>query len=210
VADQADEQIAEAQSMPTSALAYLGLDPNAWEATPSNGYGYPYDLRTYTSGGTSVYLGLAGGANAPAGAVSLQGADRQQTTQLLAGFLASHGGLSSLAHWVAPTHDYVAMGDSFTSGESNSPVWEVRVVVGFDAARHRSVQKSFAVYGDRAVVARRRAELVEAFGVRQVEPPGLYGAAPAVGEAFERGWALTSYSVLCAPMRAPECDGVAG
>ena len=58
---------------------------------------------------------------------------------------------------------------SGSARERRPGVWEVRVVVGFDAGRNRSIQKSFTVYGDHAAAARRRAELVEAFGVRRVE-----------------------------------------
>jgi len=52
--------------------------------------------------------------------------------------------------------------------ERSPGVWEVRVVVGFDAVHARSVQRSFTVHGNEAVVERRRAELVADFGVSRI------------------------------------------
>jgi hypothetical protein len=43
-------------------------------------------------------------------------------------------------------------------------VWEVRVVVGFDPGRARSIQRSFAVRGDAALAAQARRELVAEYG----------------------------------------------
>ena len=43
-------------------------------------------------------------------------------------------------------------------------VWEVRVVVGFDPARGRSIQRSFTVRGDAALAGRARRELVAECG----------------------------------------------
>jgi integrase len=52
--------------------------------------------------------------------------------------------------------------------ERTPGVWEIRVVVGFDQSRGRSVQRSFTVRGDGALAERRRAELVEDFGRTRV------------------------------------------
>ena len=48
-------------------------------------------------------------------------------------------------------------------------VWEIRVVVGFDAVLGRSVQRSFTVHGDAEYAQRRRRELVDAHGVNRVD-----------------------------------------
>jgi len=47
-------------------------------------------------------------------------------------------------------------------------VWEVRVVVGFDPVRNRSVQRSFTVHGDEEFAQQRRSELSSDFGVSRV------------------------------------------
>ena len=47
-------------------------------------------------------------------------------------------------------------------------VWEIRVVVGFDAVRGRSVQRSFTVRGDAVFAEHRRRELVEDHGVTRL------------------------------------------
>lgn len=68
--------------------------------------------------------------------------------------------------------------------ERSPGVWEVRVVVGFDPAHGRSVQRSFTVHGDEARAQQRRRELVEDYGVDRVgssDIPGLN-----VGELLER------------------------
>lgn len=49
--------------------------------------------------------------------------------------------------------------------ERSPRVWEVRVVVGFDPVRCRSVQRSFTVRGDAEEAERRRRELVAEVGV---------------------------------------------
>jgi hypothetical protein len=43
-------------------------------------------------------------------------------------------------------------------------VWEVRVVVGFDPARARSIQRSFTVYGAAALAGKARRDLVAEYG----------------------------------------------
>jgi hypothetical protein len=43
-------------------------------------------------------------------------------------------------------------------------VWEIRVVVGFDPARGRSIQRSFTVHGDAALAGKARRELVAEYG----------------------------------------------
>jgi hypothetical protein len=43
-------------------------------------------------------------------------------------------------------------------------VWEVRVVVGFDPARGRSIQRSFTVHGDAALAGQARRDLVAEYG----------------------------------------------
>jgi hypothetical protein len=43
-------------------------------------------------------------------------------------------------------------------------VWEVRVVVGFDPGRARSIQRSFTAHGDAVLAARARRELVAGYG----------------------------------------------
>jgi hypothetical protein len=52
--------------------------------------------------------------------------------------------------------------------ERRPGVWEVRVAVGFDPVRARSVQRSFTVHGDEESVRRRRDELVADFGVSRL------------------------------------------
>ncbi len=64
-------------------------------------------------------------------------------------------------------------------------VWEIRVVVGFDAVRGRSVQRSFTVQGDEDFVERRRRDLVDDYGVTRVEFTTA-GAGLTVGELMER------------------------
>jgi len=64
-------------------------------------------------------------------------------------------------------------------------VWEIRVVVGFDAVRGRSVQRSFRVHGDAEFAERRRRELVEDHGVTRVEYTTA-GAGLSVGEILVR------------------------
>jgi hypothetical protein len=48
--------------------------------------------------------------------------------------------------------------------ERSPGVWEVRVVVGFDPARGRSIQRSFTVHGDAALARQARRELVAEYG----------------------------------------------
>jgi hypothetical protein len=64
-------------------------------------------------------------------------------------------------------------------------VWEIRVVVGFDAVRGRSVQRSFTVRGDAVFAAQRRRELVDDHGVARVDF-ATAGARSTVGELLER------------------------
>lgn len=64
-------------------------------------------------------------------------------------------------------------------------VWEIRVVVGFDAVFGRSVQRSFTVHGDAEYAQRRRRELVDGYGVSRVEFTTA-GARLTVGELLER------------------------
>ena len=59
--------------------------------------------------------------------------------------------------------------------ERSPGVWEVRVVVGFDAARGHSVQRSFTVHGDEAYAQRRRCELVEDYAVGRVGSSDIPG-----------------------------------
>ena len=48
--------------------------------------------------------------------------------------------------------------------ERSPGVWEVRVVVGFEPGRSRSIQRSFTVHGDAALAARARRDLVAEYG----------------------------------------------
>jgi hypothetical protein len=48
--------------------------------------------------------------------------------------------------------------------ERSPGVWEVCVVVGFDPARCRSIQRSFTVHGDAALAGQARRELVAEYG----------------------------------------------
>ena len=68
--------------------------------------------------------------------------------------------------------------------ERSPGVWEVRVVVGFDPARARSIQRSFTVHGDAALAGKARGELVAEYGSTCA---GLRHAASAVtvGELLE-------------------------
>jgi integrase len=56
-------------------------------------------------------------------------------------------------------------------------VWEVRVVVGFDPGRARSIQRSFTVHGDAALAGKARRELVAEYGSTRA---GIRHAAPVV------------------------------
>lgn len=69
--------------------------------------------------------------------------------------------------------------------ERSPGVWEVRVVVGFDARLRRSVQRSFTVHGDREVADRRRSELVGQVGVARALLGGE-GARLNVGDLLAR------------------------
>jgi integrase len=72
------------------------------------------------------------------------------------------------------------------SSRQRSPgVWEIRVVVGFDAVHSRSVQRSFTVRGDGVFAEKRRRELVEDYGVTRVDFTTA-GARLTVGELLER------------------------
>lgn len=64
-------------------------------------------------------------------------------------------------------------------------VWEIRVVVGFDPVRGRSVQRSFTIHGDADFAERRRRELVADHGVTRVDFTTV-GARLTVGELLER------------------------
>lgn len=48
-------------------------------------------------------------------------------------------------------------------------MWEIRVVVGFDASQEHSAQRSFTVRGDAEYADKRRRELVELWGVTRVD-----------------------------------------
>ena len=48
--------------------------------------------------------------------------------------------------------------------ERSPGVWEVRVVVGFDPARARSIQRSSTVHGDAALPGKARRQLVAEYG----------------------------------------------
>ena len=69
--------------------------------------------------------------------------------------------------------------------ERSSGVWEIRVVVGFDAGRGRSIQRSFTVRGDAALAGQARRELVAEYGLTRSD---LRRAAPVVtvGELLDR------------------------
>jgi hypothetical protein len=60
-------------------------------------------------------------------------------------------------------------------------VWEIRVVVGFDPVRGRSVQRSFTVHSDAEFAQRRRQELVADYGVLRINST-VAGAQLKVGE----------------------------
>jgi len=69
--------------------------------------------------------------------------------------------------------------------ERSPGVWEIRVVVGFDSVRGRSVQRSFTVRGDQQLDARRRDELVADVGVSKLTFSGD-GAQLTVGDLLVR------------------------
>ena len=56
-------------------------------------------------------------------------------------------------------------------------MWEVRVVVGFDPGRARSIQRSFTVHGDADLAGQARRELVAEYGSTCAD---MRHAAPAV------------------------------
>ncbi len=64
-------------------------------------------------------------------------------------------------------------------------VWEIRVVVGFDAGRGRSVQRSFTVHGDAEFAERRRRELVHDYAVTRIDFTTA-GARLTVAELMQR------------------------
>jgi len=53
--------------------------------------------------------------------------------------------------------------------ERSPGVWEVRVVVGFDPARARSIQRSFTVHGDAALAGQARRDLVAEYGSARID-----------------------------------------
>jgi len=69
--------------------------------------------------------------------------------------------------------------------ERSPGVWEIRIVVGFDPVRGRSVQRSFTVRGDREHAEARRRELVADVGIIRVDVTAL-GGRMTVGELLER------------------------
>lgn len=72
--------------------------------------------------------------------------------------------------------------------ERSPGVWEIRVVVGFDAVRVRSVQRSFTVRGGAAFAEQRRRELVDDYGINRVDLTTA-GAGLTVGDLMERFFA---------------------
>jgi integrase len=64
-------------------------------------------------------------------------------------------------------------------------VWEIRVVVGYDPARGRSVQRSFTVHGDSDHAQQRREDLVDDVGVTRVDLTTA-GGRMTLGELVER------------------------
>ena len=68
--------------------------------------------------------------------------------------------------------------------ERRPGVWEVRVVVGFDAGRRRSIQRSFTVHGDAALAGRARGELVAEYGSARSDIK-CAASAVTVGELLE-------------------------
>jgi hypothetical protein len=63
-------------------------------------------------------------------------------------------------------------------------VWEVRVVVGFDPGRARSIQRSFTVHGDAGLAGQARRELVAEYGSTRAEMRHA-ASAVTVGELLE-------------------------
>ena len=68
--------------------------------------------------------------------------------------------------------------------ERSPGVWEIRVVVGFDSVRGRSMQRSFTVHGDAGFAQRRRRELVDEFGVIRIDG-SVWAARVSVGELLQ-------------------------
>jgi hypothetical protein len=68
--------------------------------------------------------------------------------------------------------------------ERSPGVWEVRVVVGFDPARARSIQRSFTVHGDAALAGQARRELVAEYGSARSDVSRT-ASAVTVGELLE-------------------------
>jgi hypothetical protein len=68
--------------------------------------------------------------------------------------------------------------------ERSPGVWEVRVVVGFDPARGRSIQRSFTVHGDAALAGTARRELVAGYGSARSDI-GPAASVVTVGELLE-------------------------
>jgi integrase len=71
-----------------------------------------------------------------------------------------------------------------TLRERSPGVWEVRVVIGFDPARSRSIQRSFTVHGDAALAEKARRELVAEYGSARSDIK-CAASAVTVGELLE-------------------------
>lgn len=69
--------------------------------------------------------------------------------------------------------------------ERSPGVWEIRIVVGYDPARGRSVQRSFTVHGDEEHAQARRRELVADLGATRVDATTLAGQIT-IGDLLER------------------------
>jgi integrase len=68
--------------------------------------------------------------------------------------------------------------------ERSPDVWEVRVVVGFDPARARSIQRSFTVHGNATLAGKARRELVAEYGSARSDIK-CAASAVTVGELLE-------------------------
>lgn len=88
VADIADFELLLANGVPTTSIVYSGYDPNASKVGQDPSYGVPAGL-ALPSSDNLVWVGLAG-SQAPAGATKLQGANRQQTLQMIQDYVRQH------------------------------------------------------------------------------------------------------------------------
>jgi integrase len=94
-------------------------------------------------------------------------------------------------------------------------VWEIRVVVGFDASQGHSAQRSFTVRGDAEYAEQRRRELVELWGVTRVDvtSEGAWMTVSDLLDRYVRGphlWKPATVISHSSVVRSVRADPIAG